>query len=76
MLQFYVGTTEDELKTILCTRYQCENPYITMECDKHPIYCRGGKRNLIRTRRKHNKKIRKCRHHRKLYLTKRKINNH
>ncbi len=44
-LQFYVGTTPEEFKTILTTRYQCNDFAITFECDKYWMsFMNGGSR--------------------------------
>jgi hypothetical protein len=45
-LQFYVGSNEDEFKTIIMTRYQCSEFKISFDCNKNwiEIAYHGGKK--------------------------------
>jgi hypothetical protein len=64
MLQFYVGTSEEELKKIIQTRYQCEDFKISFDCDKPwneiALAFPGGKKRkyLTKKRRQLTKKRR------------------
>jgi hypothetical protein len=63
-LQFYVGETPEEFKTILTTRYQCNDFAITFECDKFWMnFMSGGKRKC--GKRKSRRKRRSSRRSRK-----------
>ena len=55
-LQFYIGTNEEEFKTIIQNRYQCSDFKISFDCEKNwiDIAYRGGKRNKTK-KIKHNK---------------------